>query len=89
VRDCVYLSIVDSSLATAFLIYDHLLTLDAEVKFVWSAKLGPGTCWFLAVRYIALSANIGVAVYYFRDLDHEVRWCLRLSPAPTLSSTHV
>ncbi|KAJ7339020.1 hypothetical protein DFH08DRAFT_964072 [Mycena albidolilacea] len=55
----------------AFLIYDHLLTLEAEVKFVWSAKLGPGTCWFFAVRYIALSANIGVAVYYFRDLDHE------------------
>ncbi|KAJ7876753.1 hypothetical protein B0H14DRAFT_2713881 [Mycena olivaceomarginata] len=60
----------------AFLIYDHLLTLDAEVKFVWSAKLGPGTCWFLAVRYIALSANIGVAVYYFRDLDHET--CVKM-----------
>ncbi|KAJ7339012.1 hypothetical protein DFH08DRAFT_964065 [Mycena albidolilacea] len=55
----------------AFLIYDHLLTLDAEVKFVWLPKLRPGTCWFLVVRYIALGANIGVAVYYFSDLDHE------------------
>ncbi|KAJ7752392.1 hypothetical protein B0H14DRAFT_2635795 [Mycena olivaceomarginata] len=68
-----YLAGLALDLVTAFLIYDHLLTLDAEVKFVWSPKLRPGTCWFLAVRYIALSANIGVAVYYLSDLDHELR----------------
>ncbi|KAJ7834347.1 hypothetical protein B0H14DRAFT_3871396 [Mycena olivaceomarginata] len=57
----------------AVLIYDHLLTLDAEIKLIWSSKLRVSTCWFLAVRYIALSANIGVAVYYFGNLDHELR----------------
>ncbi|KAJ7339013.1 hypothetical protein DFH08DRAFT_964066 [Mycena albidolilacea] len=54
-----------------FLIYDHLLTLDTEVKYIWSSKLRGSTCWFLAVRYIALGANIGVAVYNFGNLDHE------------------
>ncbi|KAJ7882575.1 hypothetical protein B0H14DRAFT_3128781 [Mycena olivaceomarginata] len=55
----------------AVLIYDHLLTLGTEVKFIWSSKLRASTCWFLAVRYIALSANIAVAVYNFGNLNHE------------------
>ncbi|KAJ7735687.1 hypothetical protein B0H14DRAFT_3898640 [Mycena olivaceomarginata] len=55
----------------AVLVYDHLLTLEAEIKLIWSSKLRASTCWFLAVRYIALSANIGVVVYYFGNLDHE------------------
>ncbi|KAJ7876765.1 hypothetical protein B0H14DRAFT_3787532 [Mycena olivaceomarginata] len=54
------------------LIYDHRLTLETEVKLMWSAKLRPGTYWFFAVRYIALSANIGVAVFNFSNLPHEV-----------------
>ncbi|KAJ7882605.1 hypothetical protein B0H14DRAFT_3857515, partial [Mycena olivaceomarginata] len=53
------------------LIYDHLLTLGTEVKFIWSSKLRASTCWFLAVRYIAFSANIAVAVYNFGNLDYE------------------
>ncbi|KAJ7890952.1 hypothetical protein B0H14DRAFT_1087057 [Mycena olivaceomarginata] len=33
------------------LLYDHILTLRMEVKYIWSSKLRPSTCWFLAVRY--------------------------------------
>ncbi|KAF8194309.1 hypothetical protein K438DRAFT_1761238 [Mycena galopus ATCC 62051] len=55
------------------LIYDCLLTFGMEVKYIWSSKLRPGTCWFLAIRYIALSANITISAYNFLDLDHEMR----------------
>ncbi|KAJ7659444.1 hypothetical protein B0H17DRAFT_1096131 [Mycena rosella] len=55
------------------LIYDHLLTFGPEVKYVWSSKLRPSTCWFLAVRYIGLAASITISVFYFGDLNHEVR----------------
>ncbi|KAJ7743910.1 hypothetical protein DFH07DRAFT_835118 [Mycena maculata] len=58
------------------LIYDHLLTLATEVKHIWSSKLRPSTCWFLAVRYIGLSASITISVFYFGDLSHEV--CVKL-----------
>ncbi|KAJ7473527.1 hypothetical protein FB451DRAFT_1249476 [Mycena latifolia] len=53
------------------LIYDHLLTLGSEVQYVWSSKLRPSTCWFLAVRYVGLAASITISVFYFGDLSHE------------------
>ncbi|KAF7345333.1 hypothetical protein MSAN_01910200 [Mycena sanguinolenta] len=55
----------------AILVYDHFLTLRTEVKYIWSSKLRPGTCWFLAIRYLGLGANITICAYYFIDLDHE------------------
>ncbi|KAJ6489952.1 hypothetical protein C8R45DRAFT_992211, partial [Mycena sanguinolenta] len=55
----------------AILIYDYFLTFGAEVKYIWSSKLRPGTCWFLAIRYLGLGANITICAYYFVDLDHE------------------
>ncbi|KAJ7080172.1 hypothetical protein B0H15DRAFT_487585 [Mycena belliarum] len=54
------------------LIYDHLLTFGSEVKYVWSSRLRPSTCWFLAVRYIGLASNITILVFHFGDLSHEV-----------------
>ncbi|KAJ7258746.1 hypothetical protein B0H12DRAFT_1232192 [Mycena haematopus] len=54
------------------IVYDHLLTLGAEVKYVWSTKLRPSTCWFLALRYIGLVANLTVATWHFADLSLEV-----------------
>ncbi|KAJ6489953.1 hypothetical protein C8R45DRAFT_1096924 [Mycena sanguinolenta] len=55
----------------AILIYDYFLTFGAEVKYIWSSKLRPGTCWFLAIRYLGLGVNITICAYYFVDLDHE------------------
>ncbi|KAF8194322.1 hypothetical protein K438DRAFT_1968937 [Mycena galopus ATCC 62051] len=60
-------------------IYDCFLTFGMEFKYIWSSKLRPGTCWFLAIRYIALSANIAISAYYFVDLDHESTLTLKLS----------
>ncbi|KAJ7106701.1 hypothetical protein C8R44DRAFT_326273 [Mycena epipterygia] len=73
----IYRSFVLAGLA--ILVYDHLLTLGSEVKYVWSSKLRPSTCWFLAVRYIGLAANIVIAVFYFGDLDPEV--CVKMQVA--------
>ncbi|KAJ7506162.1 hypothetical protein B0H11DRAFT_2272367 [Mycena galericulata] len=53
------------------LIYDHLLTFGTEVKYVWSSRLRPSTCWFLAVRYAGLAASITISVFYFGNLGHE------------------
>ncbi|KAJ7868739.1 hypothetical protein B0H14DRAFT_2572173 [Mycena olivaceomarginata] len=58
------------------LVYDHLLTLKTEIEYIWLSKLRPSTCWFLAVRYLALASNIMVSVYNFGDLNHES--CLKL-----------
>ncbi|KAJ7132607.1 hypothetical protein C8R44DRAFT_978095 [Mycena epipterygia] len=52
-------------------IYDHLLTFSTEVKYIWLTKLRPGTCLFLAARYIGLIGNIVVSVFYFGALSHE------------------
>ncbi|KAJ6489923.1 hypothetical protein C8R45DRAFT_1213328 [Mycena sanguinolenta] len=60
----------------AILIYDYFLTFGAEVKYIWSSKVRPGTCWFLAIRYLGLGANITICAYYFVDLDHEV--CVKM-----------
>ncbi|KAJ6489921.1 hypothetical protein C8R45DRAFT_1213327 [Mycena sanguinolenta] len=61
----------------AILIYDYFLTFGAEVKYIWSSKVRPGTCWFLAIRYLGLGANITICAYYFVDLDHEV--CVKMT----------
>jgi hypothetical protein len=58
------------------LIYDHLLTLGTEAKYIWSRRLRPSTCWFLAVRYAGLAASITISVFYFGDLSHES--CVKL-----------
>ncbi|KAJ7763986.1 hypothetical protein DFH07DRAFT_956260 [Mycena maculata] len=39
-------------------IYDHLLTLNTEIKYIWLTKLRPSTYWFIAARYIGLIGNI-------------------------------
>jgi hypothetical protein len=85
VRDCGYLRSVASSPVVGILVYDHLLTLGAEVKYIWSSKLRPSTWWFFAVRYIGLGANIVLSVYNFGEFDHEVRVGISVSAAPILS----
>ncbi|KAJ7626088.1 hypothetical protein FB45DRAFT_1084947 [Roridomyces roridus] len=54
------------------LVYDHILTLGMEVKYIWASKLRPGTCWFLAVRYLGLVASLLQLPYFFSRLDHAI-----------------
>ncbi|KAJ6479538.1 hypothetical protein C8R47DRAFT_1219086 [Mycena vitilis] len=53
------------------LLYDYLLILAAEVQYVWSSKLRRSTCGYYTVRYLGLTANIAMSVYYLGDLSHE------------------
>ncbi|KAF7351722.1 hypothetical protein MSAN_01605400 [Mycena sanguinolenta] len=61
------------------LLYDHILTLGMEVKYIWSSKLRPATCWFLAVRCVGLSASITMSVFYFGHMGQEV--CVKMQLA--------
>ncbi|KAF7345313.1 hypothetical protein MSAN_01908100 [Mycena sanguinolenta] len=65
----------------AILIYDYLLTFGAEVKYIWSSKLRPGTCLLLAIRYLGLGANITICAYNFIYFTHEVRRRIAAPPA--------
>ena len=61
------------SLSAVLMIYDHTLTLATEVKFLWAAKFRLSIYWFMAQRYIGLTANIANCVIYFVELSPEVR----------------
>ncbi|KAJ7186378.1 hypothetical protein C8R46DRAFT_1272852 [Mycena filopes] len=54
------------------LLYDHILTLDSEIKFIWKRKFHFGAYWFLAIRYISLACSITITSFYFGDLSTKV-----------------
>ncbi|KAJ7018193.1 hypothetical protein C8F04DRAFT_1126729 [Mycena alexandri] len=51
------------------LVYDHLLTLGSEIKFMWRRRFHFGAYWFLAVRYISLACSLTITVFYFGHLS--------------------
>ncbi|KAF8189438.1 hypothetical protein K438DRAFT_1935974 [Mycena galopus ATCC 62051] len=57
--------------------YDHLLTLDNEINFMWKRAGSPGALWFFAVRYAGFAGNLPVTVFTFYTL------------APKVSTAHV
>lgn len=63
-----------SLLPTVLLVYDHFLTLDAEVAFIWRPGHERASAWFLAIRYFSLCANIAMACLMFIDFTPEVRF---------------
>jgi hypothetical protein len=58
--------------SAAILIYDHLLTLESEVKWVWLPRHRLATYWFFLVRYMAIVATATYATFYFGDFLPEV-----------------
>ncbi|KAG8887153.1 hypothetical protein FRC00_000510, partial [Tulasnella sp. 408] len=42
------------------LIYDWLLCLDREVKYVWKARWSFGKVWFITHRYAMMALVIGI-----------------------------
>ncbi|KAJ7613002.1 hypothetical protein FB45DRAFT_1112660 [Roridomyces roridus] len=59
------------------LCYNHLLTLDEEITYIWTPKLKRSSIWFLLVRYFALAGNFALIPYFLGDLD--VQTCQKLS----------
>ncbi|QRW24597.1 hypothetical protein RhiXN_11509 [Rhizoctonia solani] len=71
VRDTVISQYVTVS-GLALLLYDHCLTLAAEVELVWPAKMSPVKCAFLINRYVCplvLSFICAVNSGHWKNLD--------------------
>jgi hypothetical protein len=60
------------------LVYDYLLTLDSEIKYIWVRQHKRGSAWYLFIRYFTLFSNIAMAFLVFENLEAEVR--LHLTP---------
>lgn len=63
------------------LCYDHLLTLGAEVQYIWEPGHARSSAWYLFLRYFALGANTAMLSLTFGTYPqdtydyHEVaRW---------------
>ncbi|KAJ6497287.1 hypothetical protein C8R45DRAFT_124612 [Mycena sanguinolenta] len=54
------------------LCYDHLLTLETEINFVWKRPKRLSFFLFIILRYIALVSTIGMLVLRFSDIPLEV-----------------
>ncbi|KAF8147060.1 hypothetical protein K438DRAFT_489612 [Mycena galopus ATCC 62051] len=54
------------------LIYDHFLTFDVEVQYVWRSARTRASAWYLFVRYSALCLPT-VALLAFGNINREVR----------------
>ncbi|KAF8186182.1 hypothetical protein K438DRAFT_1765506 [Mycena galopus ATCC 62051] len=45
---------------TVLLVYDHLLTLKSEMRYIWTPGHMKTSAWYLLVRYFALCANVAM-----------------------------
>ncbi|KAJ7108023.1 hypothetical protein C8R43DRAFT_1140159 [Mycena crocata] len=57
-------------LGVSFLIWDHIITLDTEYRFLWTRAKSTSAYWFFALRYGALMTNIPVVVFSFVALPN-------------------
>ncbi|KAJ7598932.1 hypothetical protein C8J56DRAFT_1157991 [Mycena floridula] len=62
---------VDNIYAVAMcqLYYDHVLTFDAEVEYVWRKPVAFSSLWFLMNRYIAFFGNVPVVLLTFSQIQ--------------------
>lgn len=58
------------TLLEGVLYYDHLLTLDTEIDYIWKG-LG-AAYWFYIIRYAGFAGNIPVTVFSFYALAPKV-----------------
>ncbi|KAJ6613166.1 hypothetical protein B0H10DRAFT_2192099 [Mycena sp. CBHHK59/15] len=54
---------------TSLLYWDHILTLDSEIRFLWRRTRSPSTWWFFINRYLGLISNIPVVILSFVTLS--------------------
>ncbi|TFK47498.1 hypothetical protein OE88DRAFT_1738417 [Heliocybe sulcata] len=63
--------------ALVILYYDHMLTLSAEVTFIWKPGLSLAKLLFLANRYLSFFANMALMCFSYRGFPAEI--CGQLS----------
>ncbi|KAF8151126.1 hypothetical protein K438DRAFT_1778790 [Mycena galopus ATCC 62051] len=71
--------------AIALLVYDYLLTLEWEVRYIWKPPHRKATAWYLFVRYFALGANVALFALSFVNFPAEACRYLHVMNATTHS----
>ncbi|KAJ6556969.1 hypothetical protein DFH09DRAFT_1084319 [Mycena vulgaris] len=56
----------------AFLFWDHILTLDTEIHFLWKRRKFASAYSFFAIRYFAFTSNIPGAAFLFFTIPTNV-----------------
>ncbi|KAJ7067078.1 hypothetical protein C8F01DRAFT_1365243 [Mycena amicta] len=59
-------------LGVSILVWDHILTLGDEIRFVWLRNKSTSSIWFLLVRYIGLLGNVPVVIFSFTTVSSAV-----------------
>ncbi|KAJ6474868.1 hypothetical protein C8R45DRAFT_1010782 [Mycena sanguinolenta] len=59
------------------LIYDHLLTLESEVRDIWTTNNTRALAWYLFVRYFAICTNVTICALSF--VDFSVKVCITVN----------
>ncbi|KAF7328613.1 hypothetical protein MSAN_02479100 [Mycena sanguinolenta] len=54
-------------LGICLMYYDHLLTLDREIEYMWKRVTSSSALWFFAIRYAGFAGNIPVTIFTFYE----------------------
>ncbi|KAJ7501217.1 hypothetical protein B0H11DRAFT_756494 [Mycena galericulata] len=66
------------------ILYDHLLTLGSEIKYIWVRPVKQSSAWFLTLRYVTLLSNLSMIAYLLGDFSPErLRVFIRSTPYST------
>ncbi|KAJ6564995.1 hypothetical protein DFH09DRAFT_1315242 [Mycena vulgaris] len=66
-------------LGISLMYWDHLITLDDEIRFLWKRARSASAYWFFAIRYTAFAGNIPVTFFIFYSLAP--RWSAHFGDA--------
>ncbi|KAJ7121084.1 hypothetical protein C8R44DRAFT_171781 [Mycena epipterygia] len=58
--------------AITILYYDHLLTLPAEVAYIWRRPKSRSAYWFFLNRYLTFFTTLPITVFNFVQFNHDV-----------------
>ncbi|KAF9066764.1 hypothetical protein BDP27DRAFT_1330015 [Rhodocollybia butyracea] len=53
----------------SFLVWDHIISLEAEVRYIWAKAKSRSACMFFFLRYFALLGNISVNTLSFLNMS--------------------
>ncbi|KAJ7135661.1 hypothetical protein C8R44DRAFT_768820 [Mycena epipterygia] len=67
IHDCLHL------LGITLMYWDHLVTLDNEIGFVWKRARSASAYWFFAIRYSGFAGNLPVTIFSFYTVPP--KWC--------------
>lgn len=76
--------------AFTWALYDHLITLDDEIAFVWKRQIRSSAILFIIVRYlslIVLGAPVAILAYSFSVTDIEIQDPLEFNVGETIWET--